>query len=451
MAYTTIQTLVARCRNDFSTTSATAVLITGTQRLISVTAGSYVDIEGVVACSIGAAADTFLNIYVDGTATNEGGAQSTATASDWLQLVAKTRIGPITAAQAARGILVDLRIATSASTLTINATTTPTKYCAVMTAVECTDTLVATLPSRVPHLLLWLKADAGLTYDKTTNAVTAWANQAPSCTLAYSGQTGNFTVGLLVTGGTSAATGYIHQDADGGGTGTLLLTDVRGTFVAGEIVTDSSTGSATVASAPAALVLTPSTTSPPSYVASAVNSLPGVGFDFKRADNIAITSLPTQQTSFLILAVVSTDAFLNAGSSFLNPPIAQAADCLRATLSNATVNRSALFDTNKPEYVGTGTTVTSGKQIVRLRYNVGTTTGAGAVNGGAETADATFDPPSFTWAFIGSSTGSTFATGGFRLCELLIYSWKQATTEDAVSTSDHLALVDYLNGRFLVY
>lgn len=451
MSATVLQTVVARCRNDFTTTSNTAVLITGTQRLLSVTAGSYVDIEGVVACSVGAAADTFLNIYVDGALSGEGGAQSTATASDWLQIVAKTRVGPITAAQAARGILVDLRVATSANTLTINATTTPSKYSAVLTATELTDTAPATLPLMVPHLLLWLKADTGLTYTRETNAVTAWANQAPSKTLAYDGQTGDFTAGLLVTGGTSGATGYIHQDTDAGATGTLLLTDVRGTFVDNEAITDSSTGAAVVNGTAADLVLTPSTTSPPTYVASAINSLPGVGFDFKRADNIAITSLPNQATSFLVLAVVSTDAFLNAGSSFLNPPIASAADCLRATLSNATVNRSALFDTNKPEYVGTATTVTSGKQIVRLRYNVGTTTGAGAVNGGAETADTSFDPPSATWAFIGSSNGGTYKTGGFRLCELLIYSWVQASTEDAVSTSDHLALVDYLNGKWSIF
>ncbi len=450
MATSILQKVVATCRNDFTTTSNTAVLITGTQRRLSVTAGSYVDLEGVASCSLGAAADTFLDVFVDGVIAGQGGGGSTATAGDFIQLAAKARIGPITTAQAAAGILVDLRIATSADTLSITAATTPTKYSAVLTATEYTDTGVVSLPTQIPHCLLWLKADSGVTKDADGN-VTGWTDQSGAKTLAYDGQSANFTAGLLLTGGTSGATGYIHQDTDAGTTGTLLLTDVRGTFVDNEAITDSSTGAAVVNGTAASLVLTPSTTSPPKYEASVINSLPGVYFNSSRADNIAITSLPNQATSFVIFAVVSNDVFVNAGASLLNPPVAQSADCLRATLSNATVNRSALFDTNKPEYVGTATTVTSGKQLIRLRYNVGTTTGAGAVNGGAETADTSFDPPSFTWAFIGSSTGSTFKLGGFRLCELLIYSWVQASTEDAVSISDIATIKEYLNGKYSIY
>lgn len=67
-----------------------------------------------------------------------------------------------------------------------------------------------------------------------------------SRTLAYDAQTVNFTVGTLLTGGTSGATATILEDADAGLTGTLTLGNVVGTFVDNEIITGSPTGSATV-------------------------------------------------------------------------------------------------------------------------------------------------------------------------------------------------------------
>lgn len=64
-------------------------------------------------------------------------------------------------------------------------------------------------------------------------------------TLPYDTQTGEFTVGLVVTGATSGATGRIIGDVDGAGaTGTLSLGGVVGKFVDGETITDTSTGSA---------------------------------------------------------------------------------------------------------------------------------------------------------------------------------------------------------------
>ena len=65
-------------------------------------------------------------------------------------------------------------------------------------------------------------------------------------TLAYDGQTGNFTVGLRVTGTTTGATGIVAADADSGATGTLSLVNVVGTFQDNEAITDTSTGAATV-------------------------------------------------------------------------------------------------------------------------------------------------------------------------------------------------------------
>ena len=56
--------------------------------------------------------------------------------------------------------------------------------------------------------------------------------------LAYDGQTTNFTVGDEIIGRASGATGIIESDTDGGATGTLVLTNVRGTFLDNEIIID---------------------------------------------------------------------------------------------------------------------------------------------------------------------------------------------------------------------
>lgn len=64
--------------------------------------------------------------------------------------------------------------------------------------------------------------------------------------LAYDAQTANFTVGHIVTGASSGATARIQVDSDSGTTGTLTLTDIVGTFIDNEIITDDVTGSATV-------------------------------------------------------------------------------------------------------------------------------------------------------------------------------------------------------------
>ena len=64
--------------------------------------------------------------------------------------------------------------------------------------------------------------------------------------LAYDGQSANFTAGLKVTDGTSGATGYIESDTDGGTAGTLLLSNISGTFGNDNAITDSGTGAATI-------------------------------------------------------------------------------------------------------------------------------------------------------------------------------------------------------------
>jgi hypothetical protein len=74
----------------------------------------------------------------------------------------------------------------------------------------------------------------------------AIAAERPGAALAYEAQTGNFTVGNVVTGATSGASARITADTDGGATGTLTLQDITGTFVDNEIITDGAGGSATV-------------------------------------------------------------------------------------------------------------------------------------------------------------------------------------------------------------
>jgi hypothetical protein len=451
---TILQTAVARCRQDFTTTSNTAVLIAGTQRLLSVTAGSYVDLEGVASCSLGAAADTFFDIFVDGVIAGEGGAQSTATAADFLHLATRTRIGPITAAQAARGILVDLRIATSADTLTINAATTPSKYSAVLKVTELAITDALTLPRQVPHCLLWLEADSGVTRD-ANGEVLAWTNQAPSIALGYDGGSAVFAVGLTVTGATSLATGVVLNIGATQAAGTLVLTDVRGTFVDNEVITDSSTGAAVVNGSPAALTVTGAAGSAPLFESSVVNSLPGLYFPATKAANLVISDTPQQGTALEVFAVYSTSAFATsrAGATLMSPAAASKADCLVLTLSNATVNRSALLDTGgSDEYAPTGTTITSGKALARFRYNVGTTTGAAGANGVAEVADTSFAPATgIAWKHIGSASAADFPPGDFRLLALVVFAFFQASTEDAVSSSDIQAIRDQLNSKYGVY
>jgi hypothetical protein len=62
--------------------------------------------------------------------------------------------------------------------------------------------------------------------------------------LAYDGQSGNFTVGDTVTGGSSGATGTILIDRDAGTSGVLILSDVSGTFTDNEALADEHTGAA---------------------------------------------------------------------------------------------------------------------------------------------------------------------------------------------------------------
>lgn len=68
----------------------------------------------------------------------------------------------------------------------------------------------------------------------------------PVATLAYDGQTANFTAGDIITGGTSGATALAVADSDSGASGTLSLAEVSGTFQNNETITGAISGSALV-------------------------------------------------------------------------------------------------------------------------------------------------------------------------------------------------------------
>lgn len=76
--------------------------------------------------------------------------------------------------------------------------------------------------------------------------------------LAYDGQTTNFTVGHVITGGTSGATGVLVEQTDAGATGTLILRDVKGSFQNNDALTDEGTGDGDATGADTVPLLTPS-------------------------------------------------------------------------------------------------------------------------------------------------------------------------------------------------
>lgn len=71
-----------------------------------------------------------------------------------------------------------------------------------------------------------------------TIAVTATELFEKGFTLAYDGQTANFTVGRTVVGEKSRAKGVIADDTDGGATGTLELKRVVGNFIDDEVISE---------------------------------------------------------------------------------------------------------------------------------------------------------------------------------------------------------------------
>jgi hypothetical protein len=68
----------------------------------------------------------------------------------------------------------------------------------------------------------------------------------PGSTLAFDGQTANFSLGDTITGVTSGATARLIAQTDAGATGTLTLKDIDGAFIDNETMTSNTGGSAVV-------------------------------------------------------------------------------------------------------------------------------------------------------------------------------------------------------------
>lgn len=75
--------------------------------------------------------------------------------------------------------------------------------------------------------------------------------------LTFDGQATNLTVGHLITGGTSAATGTLVEQTDAGATGTLILSDIKGIFVNNDALTDEGSGDGDATAGQSIPVLTP--------------------------------------------------------------------------------------------------------------------------------------------------------------------------------------------------
>jgi len=144
---------------------------------------------------------------------------------------------------------------------------------------DCGEDSACTVSGTATYLSRWYTTDHGATSGVTTDnvATKAWAMTLepgqtailrghvlgtarnattrradmirafafrPGSTLAYDGQTVNFTVGQVLTGSVSGATARIIADSDSGATGTLTLKDITGVFVDNETITDGAGGTA---------------------------------------------------------------------------------------------------------------------------------------------------------------------------------------------------------------
>ena len=78
----------------------------------------------------------------------------------------------------------------------------------------------------------------------TLDGVDGESYRGSTLQIEYDTETGAFTEGLVLTGATSLATGTIVALHDDGADGDMILRNVRGTFTGTEIITDTSTGSA---------------------------------------------------------------------------------------------------------------------------------------------------------------------------------------------------------------
>lgn len=128
----------------------------------------------------------------------------------------------------------------------------------------------------------------------------------PAGTLDYDGQTANFTVGELVTGGTSGATARVLSDSDAGTTGTLTLYNVNGTFQNNEAITGSSTGVAVVNG-----TLTNSVSASGTTISNLVRGIDLEGLDYNVGDSTQATDHAEDSPIFCSVHPVIQEMLIN--------------------------------------------------------------------------------------------------------------------------------------------
>lgn len=138
--------------------------------------------------------------------------------------------------------------------------------------------------------------------------------------IAYDAETGNFTAGLVLTGGTSSATGTILSVTDAGTTGTLRVRETSGTFQDNETITDTSTGSATsnIPSGPVAVYngITGVTTSNLSFVWVFANRLFFVEKGTMNAWYLSVSSISGTATRFSLNGIFKNGGELLFGGTW---------------------------------------------------------------------------------------------------------------------------------------
>lgn len=136
--------------------------------------------------------------------------------------------------------------------------------------------------------------------------------------LLFDAQTLAFEEGDTITGGTSGATGYVlHVEPAGGGTGTLYITDITGTFQNNELIT-SIHGSATADGTPQPYYvgITGVDTSTLSYVWSYKNRLFFIQRDSFNVWYLPVDSISGAATAFPMGAEFSEGGKLLMGSGW---------------------------------------------------------------------------------------------------------------------------------------
>lgn len=177
-------------------------------------------------------------------------------------------------------------------------------------------------------------------------------------TINYGTQTGNYTIGLKVTGATSKATAIIVDDRDNGATGILYLANIQGTFQSGEIIADTSTGSATT-----------TTTLNSAYTAGQGIDLTGATFA-----NCAFcsTGFNISATGRLLLGITTANATYAVGTitpqSQIHGLSTSTSSFAQTTWVASTVGPGLFLSKSRGAVVGTRGIVSSGDVLGALRF-----------------------------------------------------------------------------------